>query len=85
MVFVTASEVTLVNRNVQDSFRVGAAGCNNSNCPGKAICQSNTSLCLCDNGRPNFLNYNITSGETCECVTSESIQDGRRLGEFSCS
>ena len=85
MVFITAREVTLVNRNVKDSFRVGEAGCDNTNCPGTAICQSNTSLCLCDNREPNFLNYNITSGETCECVSGESIRKGLRLGEFSCS
>ena len=59
-VFMTVtSEVTLVNRNVTDSLRVGKNGCKrNSHCPNSATCQSVSGLCLCIDNQRNFLNYN---------------------------
>ena len=59
-VFMTVtSEVTLVNRNVTDSFRVGKNSCklNTSYCPNSATCLSGSGLCLCIDSQPNFRNY----------------------------
>ena len=77
---LTIGEVTLVNRNVTDSFRVGKDGCTRkSDCPDHATCQPDSGLCLCSDSQPNFLYYSVTSSAVYGCVRSESIQVG--LGE----
>ena len=80
---MTASQVTFVNRNVTDSFRVGEDGCTkNTDCPDSATCQYDSGLCLCSDGRPNFLNFTaISSSITYGCLQSESIRAG--VGECS--
>ena len=59
VLMTVTSEVTLVNRNATDSFRVGENSCklNTSHCPNSATCQSDSGLCLCNNSQPNFLSY----------------------------
>ena len=67
---ITAGEVTLVHRNVTDSFRAGEDGCTkNIDCPDHATCQSDSGLCLCSESVPNFLYYNYTtSSPTYGCL-----------------
>ena len=76
-------QVTLVNRNLTDSFRVGENGCRiDSGCSMSATltatCQPDSGLCLCMDGKPNFLFYNVP-GVHYQCVTSKSIRVG--IGE----
>ena len=79
-VILIRCEVTLVNRNFTDSFRVDKNGCTeDTNCTSSASCQSDSGLCLCNDGNPNFLYYNGASSADYQCVTSESIREG--LGE----
>ena len=74
---MTASEVTLVNRNATDSFRVGKDGCTRKiDCPNHATCQSGSGLCLCSDSYPNFLNFSVTSSTTYGCLQSASIRVG---------
>ena len=79
-VVLVRCQVTLVNRNVTDSFRVGENGCRiNADCSPTATCQSDSGLCLCSDGQPNFLFYALRLSGVYECVTSSSIRIG--LGE----
>ena len=80
-------EVTSVNRNVTDSFRVGENGCRiDANCSLSttytATCQSDSGLCLCMDGQPNFLFYDL-AGVDYQCVKSWIIRVG--FGECLCS
>ena len=82
-VVLVRCEVTSVIRNVTDSFRIGENGCRiDADCSSTATCQSDSGLCLCNDGQPNFLFYAL-SGVVYECVKSESIRVG--LGECLCS
>ena len=82
-VVLVRCQVTVVIRNVTDSFRVGENGCpRNADCSLTATCQSDSGLCLCNDGQPNFLFY-APSGVVYECVKSLSIRVG--LGECLCS
>ena len=70
-------EVTLVNRNVTDSFRVGKDGCTNeNNCPVSTTCQFDSGLCLCSHSQPNFLNYLQTFNAVYGCLPSNDIRIG---------
>ena len=80
---MTGCEVIWVNRNVNDSFRVGEAGCTSdtSVCTNfSATCEDDGS-CLCNRGSPNFRNPIIESphgrysyGSTYGCIlNSESL------------
>ena len=70
-------EVTLVNRNVTDSFRVGKDGCmTNTDCPSSATCQSESGLCLCSDGYPNFLKHSQTFNTVYGCLSSKVIRTG---------
>ena len=65
-------QVTFVNRNVTDSFRVSKKGCShNMDCPG-SLCQLGSSVCLCKDDRPNFLNHSTEY----RCLPSENIRAG---------
>ena len=80
-------EVTLVNRNVTDSFRVGENGCRiDTDCSmsttSTATCQSDSGLCLCNDGQPNFLFHDL-SGVDYQCVTSANIRAGLGEGLYS--
>ena len=82
---ITGCEVVWVNRNVNDSFRVGEGGCANdaSVCTNvSATCQDDGS-CLCDEGSPNFRNPIIEAsdgkymyGSTHGCIGNSEIRIG---------
>ena len=70
-------QVTLVNRNVTDSFRVGKDDCTkNTDCPTSATCLSDSGLCLCNDSLPNYINYTTKSGAFHGCAFSEGIRGG---------
>ena len=70
-------EVTLVNRNVTDSFRIGEDGCTkNIGCPDHATCQLDSGVCLCNDQYPNFLNHSQPSSKGFGCLISKSIRVG---------
>ena len=93
-VCMTGCEVIWVNRNANDSFRVGEAGCTNdtSVCSNvSATCQDDGS-CLCSGVLPNFRNpiiYREASvrkylyGSTYGCIgNSESLAGVGKLINF---
>jgi hypothetical protein len=80
---LTGCEVVLVNRNVQDRFRVGKDGCkfDTSVCTNRAKCQSDGS-CLCSDDEPDFRNPHTRAGDDKDygCLDSGSIRKG--VGKF---
>ena len=76
-VILIRCEVTLINRNVTDSFRIGEDGCTkNTVCPTSAACQFDSGLCLCNDSLPNYINYTTMSDAFHRCVTGKSIRGG---------
>ena len=87
-VVLVRCEVTLVNRNVTDSFRVGENDCRrDADCSlsttSSATCQSDSGLCLCKDGQPNFFLYDLSGAVDYRCVTSLTIQVGVGEGLYS--
>ncbi len=82
-VVMTSCEVVLVNRNVNDSFRVGKDGCTNNASVCTSVftaCQDDGS-CLCNSVRPSFRNpvikhtgAKIISGDSYGCVDDDIIR-----------
>ena len=70
-------QVTLVNRNVTDNFRVGKNGCTkDEDCTNSAICQPDSGLCLCKSAKPNFRNPVMENGTAYGCLQNDSIRIG---------
>ena len=83
---LTGCEVVLVNRNAQDSFRVGKDGCNHdtSVCSSPATCRQSDGSCLCSDDERNFRNPTHRRGDDKDygCLDSDSIRAG--VGECVC-